>query len=86
MRGGADRALCESAIGETARGLSSGMTILLVGIGILGSVLALFYFKDRFESPRLGRLAYSEIVMRLTVIAVILIVIGMMLVLNKMLT
>ena len=86
MRSGADRALCEPGFGGTARGLSSGMTILLVGIGILGSVLGLFYFKDRFESPRLGRLAYSEFVMRLTVIAVILIVIGMMLALNKVLT
>ena len=62
------------------------MTILLVGIGILGSVLVLFYFKNRLESPRLGRLAYSEFAMRLTVIAVILIVIGMMLALNKVLT
>jgi hypothetical protein len=62
------------------------MTILLVGIGILGSILGLFYLKDRLESPRLGRLAYSEIVARLTVMAVVLIVIGMMLVLHKMLS
>jgi len=61
------------------------MTILLVGIGILGSVLGLFYLKSRLESPRLGRLAYSEFVMRLTVIAVVLIVIGVLLVLNEML-
>jgi len=62
------------------------MTILLVGIGMLGSVLGLFYLKDRLESPRLGRLAYSEIVMRLTVMAVVLIVIGTMLMVNKMLS
>lgn len=62
------------------------MTILLVGIGILGAVLGLFYLKGRLESPRLGRLAYSEIVMRLTVIAVVLIVIGILLVLDKMLS
>lgn len=69
----------------SGKGISSGMTILLVGIGILGSVLGLFYLKDRLENPRLARLAYSEIVMRLTVIAVVLIVIGILLVLNKML-
>jgi len=62
------------------------MAILLVGIGILGSVLGLFYLKGRLKSPRLGRLSYSEIVMRLTVIAVVLIVIGVLLVLNKMLS
>jgi len=62
------------------------MTILLVGIGILGSVLGLFYLKGRLESPRLGRLAYSEFVTRLTVIAVALIVIGFLLVLNKVLS
>jgi hypothetical protein len=61
------------------------MTILLVGIGMLGAVLGLFYLKGRLESPRLGRLAYSEFVMRLTVIAIVLIVIGILLVLNTML-
>lgn len=53
---------------------------------MLGAVLGLFYLKGRLESPRLGRLAYSEFVMRLTVIAIVLIVIGILLVLNTMLS
>lgn len=61
------------------------MTILLVGIGMLGSVLGLFYLKDRLENPGLARFAHSEIVMRLTVIAVALIFIGILLVLKEML-
>jgi len=56
----------------------------LIGIGILGSVLGLFYLKGRLESPRLARLAYSEIIMRITVIAVAMIVIGILLMLSKL--
>ena len=66
--------------------MSLAVSILLVGIGILGAVLGLFYLKGRLESPRLGKLAYSEFVMRLTVIAVVLIGIGILLVLNEMLS
>jgi hypothetical protein len=60
------------------------MTLLLVGIGILGSVLGLFYLKGRLESPRLARIAYSEVIMRITVIALAMIVIGILLMLNKL--
>ena len=58
------------------------MTILLAGTGVLGAVLGLFWLKGHLESPRLGRLAYSEFMMRITVIAVVLIVIGALLTLN----
>jgi hypothetical protein len=60
------------------------MTLVLVGIGVLGSVLGLFWLKGRLQSPRLGRLAYSEFTMRITVLAVALIVIGALLTLNKL--
>jgi hypothetical protein len=60
------------------------MTLLLIGIGILGSVLGLFYLKDRLESPTLARIAHSELIMRFTVIAVALIVIGVLLILDKL--
>ena len=60
------------------------MTILLIGIGILGSVLGLFYLKGQLESPTLARIAYSELIMRITVIAVALIVIGIVLMLSKL--
>jgi hypothetical protein len=61
-----------------------GVTILLIGIGILGSVIGLFYLKDRVKSPTLARIAYSELFMRITVIAVAMIAIGILLVLNKL--
>jgi len=50
---------------------------------MLGAVLGLFWLKGHLKSPRFGRLAYSEITMRITVIAVALIVIGVLLTLNK---
>lgn len=62
--------------------MSLGVTILLVGAGLLGSVIGLFYLKGRLESPTLARIAYSELFMRLTVIAVVLIAIGILLILN----
>lgn len=60
------------------------MTILLIGIGILGSVLGLFYLKDRLKSPALARIAQGELVMRFTVIAAAMIVIGILLALDKL--
>lgn len=60
------------------------MTILLVGVGVLACVLGLFWLKGRLDSPRLARLAYSELLMRVTVMAVVLIVIGALLMLNEL--
>jgi len=62
------------------------LTILLVGCGLLGAVVGLFYLRDRLESPRLARLAHSELMMRFTVIGVALIVIGVLLTLRQLLT
>jgi hypothetical protein len=64
--------------------LWSGMTVFLIGIGLLGSVLGLFYLKDRLENRTLARIAYSELIMRITVIAVALIVIGILLMLGDL--
>jgi hypothetical protein len=60
------------------------VTILLIGIGILGTVISLFYLKDRLESPALARIAHSELMMRFTVMAVAMIAIGILLVLSKL--
>lgn len=60
------------------------MTILLIGIVLLGAVLGLFYLKDRFENRALARIAYSDLTMRFAVIAIALIVFGMLLVLGKL--
>ena len=60
------------------------MTILLIGLAILGSVLGLFYLKDRVKTPTLARIAHSELIMRFTVIAAAMIVIGILLVVGKL--
>lgn len=52
------------------------MYLFLAGVVLLAAVLGLFYAKDSLRNPRLARLAYSELTMRLTVVAVALIVFG----------
>lgn len=60
------------------------MTILLIGIGILGTVLSLFYLKDRLKSPTLARIAHSELIARFAVIAAAMILFGALLALSKL--
>lgn len=60
------------------------MTVLLLGVAMLAGVLGLFYLKDRRKSPTLARLAYSGLVMRITVFAAAMIAIGVLLVVNKL--
>jgi hypothetical protein len=61
------------------------MTLLLIGAGVFAAVLGLFYLKDRARSPLLARLAYSELMMRFTVIGVALMALGLMLTLRDLL-
>lgn len=63
--------------------MSLAVTILSIGVGILCVVLGLFYLKERLESPVLGRLAYSELTMRFTVIAAVMIAVGILLMLGQ---
>lgn len=60
------------------------MGFLLIGSALLGSILGLFWAKDRVRRPWLARLAYSELTMRLTVIACALIVIGVLVTLDRL--
>lgn len=64
--------------------MSLGVTILLIGAGVLGAVIGLFYLKGRLESPRLARIAYSELMMRITVFAAAMVVVGILLILGKL--
>lgn len=59
-----------------------GIGLLLAGAGLLAAVLGLFYLKDRVRNVMLARLAYSELIMRFTVVAVALMVVGLMLMLS----
>lgn len=60
------------------------MSVLLTGLALFGSVLGLFYLKDRRASPLLKRLAYSGLVMRLTVFSVAMIAVGALLVVSRL--
>ena len=52
------------------------MKLIISGIVLLAVVLGIFYLKDHFRKPWLARTAYSEGTMRLTVVAVALILFG----------
>ena len=52
------------------------MTLFIIGALLLAFILALFWLKDELENPLLARIAYSELTMRLTVIAAAMMIIG----------
>ncbi len=61
------------------------MTVLLIGFALFAAVLGLFYLKDARASHRLARLAYSEPVLRLTVVAAALVFFGLLLAIGELL-
>ncbi len=62
------------------------MILLLAGIGLLSTILGLFWLKDRLQNPVLARIAFSEPVARLAVVAVAFIVLGVLLILSEFIT
>ncbi|HRY06474.1 MAG TPA: hypothetical protein P5114_05095 [Hyphomicrobiaceae bacterium] len=58
------------------------MVFLVSGAGLLALILGLFWLKDEMRSPRLARLAYSELTARLAVIAAGLMLAGAVLLLD----
>ncbi len=59
------------------------MTLIISGIVLLALVLGAFYLKDHFRKRWLARVAYSEGTMRLTVVAVALILFGGLIVIGE---
>ncbi len=59
------------------------MTLLIFGIVLLAVVLGTFYLKDHYRIPWLSRVAYSEGTMRLTIVAVALILFGGLIVIGE---
>ena len=57
--------------------------MFLFGAALLAGVLGLFYLKDKLRIVWLARLAYSEFNMRLAVLAVALIIVGGLLMVNR---
>jgi len=62
------------------------MFFLLAGVVLLSTILGLFWLKDRMESPVLARVAFSEPVARLAVVAAAFIVLGLLLILSEFIT
>jgi len=62
------------------------MFLLLAGIALLSTILGLFWLKDRLQSPVLARIAFSEPMARLAVVAVVFIVLGLLLILSEFIT
>ncbi len=52
------------------------MSYFLAGAILLAMILGLFWLKDELRSPRLARLAYSELTARLAVVATGLMLVG----------
>ena len=53
---------------------------------MLSMILGLFWLKDRLQSPVLARIAFSEPMARLAVVAVVFIVLGLLLILSEFIT
>jgi len=59
------------------------MKLFLFGALLLGCVLGLFYLKDELRIAWLARLAYSEFIMRIAVLAVALMFIAVLLLASR---
>ena len=59
------------------------MYFLLTGIGLLATIIGLFWLKDRLKSPLLSRIVYSELIARIAVVGAAFVVIGGLLLLAK---
>ena len=62
------------------------MFLLLAGVVLLSTILGLFWLKDRLQSPVLARVAFSEPIARLAVVAAAFIVLGLLLILSELIT
>jgi len=56
------------------------MFFLLTGIGLLSTIIGLFWLKDQLESPLLFRVVHSGLVARLAVVGAAFIALGLLLI------
>jgi hypothetical protein len=59
------------------------MYFFLTGAILLSAIIGLFWLKDRLESPRLARIAYSGLIARLAVLGAALSALGLLLMLGE---
>lgn len=60
------------------------MYFFLTGLTLLLAIIGLFWLKDRLESPRLARIAFSELTLRFAVIGAAFTIIGFLLILSSL--
>ena len=61
-----------------------GLYFLVIGVGMIGLIIGLFWLKDHLESLRLSRIAHSEPIARLAVIGAGISIIGILLILSSL--
>ena len=59
------------------------MFFFFTGIGLLSTIIGLFWLKDQLESPLLFRVVHSGLVARLAVIGAAFVVLGLVLMLTE---
>ncbi len=58
--------------------------LFFAGVGILCVILGLFWLKDRLRSPRLARIAYSELIARFALAGAAFSILGLLLILGDL--
>ena len=61
-----------------------GIYFVVIGVGMIGLIIGLFWLKDHLESVRLSRIAHSEPIARLAVVGAALSVIGILLIVSSL--
>ncbi len=60
--------------------------LFLAGVGVLAVILALFWLKDVLQSPKLARIAYSELVARFALMGAAFSILGLLLIVGEYLS
>ena len=60
-----------------------GIYLVLIGVGLVVTIIGLFWLKDRLQSQRLAQVAHSEPIVRLAVVGGALTVIGLLLIVSS---
>ena len=57
--------------------------LLFAGLAMLAAILALFWLKDELRSPRLARIANSELIARLALAGAAFVILGILMIVGE---
>lgn len=60
-----------------------GIYLVVIGVGLVVTIIGLFWLKDRLQSQRLARVAHSEPIARLAVVGGAITIIGLLLIISS---